>query len=54
VILAFLAEHVDLVEAIFDAITKGASKDSIKAAIKQAEIAASDATMREELNLPPT
>jgi len=51
--LAFLAQHVDLLEALWNAIEKGASKDSLKAAIKQAEIEASDAVMKEELGLPP-
>lgn len=51
--LAFLAEHADILEAIYNAIAKGATKDSIKEAIKRAEIEASDAVMREELNLPP-
>lgn len=51
--LAFLAEHWDLVEAIFKAITSGASKESIKQAIERAEVEGSDAVMREELGLPP-
>lgn len=52
-VLAFLAEHADLVTALYKAIASGASKDSIKAAIESAEVTASDEVMREELGLQP-
>lgn len=51
--LAFLAQHADLIEALWDLISKGVSKDRIKAALKQLEIEISDQAMREELGLPP-
>lgn len=48
-LLAFLADHSDIITAIVKAIESGASKDSVKAAIKAAQIEASDAVMREQL-----
>lgn len=51
-LLAFLAEHADLITAIVKAIESGVSKESVKAAIKAAQIEASDAAVREELGLP--
>lgn len=48
-VVAFLADHFDIIEAIAKAIAAGASKESIKAAIIAAEVEASDAVMREEL-----
>jgi hypothetical protein len=48
-LLTFLADHADVIEAIIKAIDSGASKESVKAAIKAAQIEASDAVMREEL-----
>lgn len=48
-LLAFLADHADLITAVVKAIESGASKESIQAAIKAAQVEASDAVMREEL-----
>jgi hypothetical protein len=48
-LLAFLAAHADVITAIVKAIEAGASKESVKAAIKAAQVEASDAVMREEL-----
>lgn len=50
-LLAFLAEHYELIEAIVRAVAVGASKESLRAAIRRAEIEASDKIMREELGL---
>ena len=51
-VLAFLWTHADVIAAIVKAIESGASKDSILAALKKAEVEASDAIMKEELGLP--
>lgn len=48
-LLTFLADHADVIEAIVKAIESGASKEAVREAIKQAQIEASDAVMREEL-----
>jgi hypothetical protein len=48
-LLVFLADNVELVMAIIQAIEAGASRDAIRAAIKAAQIEASDAAMREEI-----
>lgn len=51
-VLGFLLEHLGLIEAIKNAVTCGCSKDEILKAIKAAEVAASDALMRQELGEP--
>jgi hypothetical protein len=48
-LLTFLADHADIVAAIVKAIESGASQESIREAIKAAQVEASDAVMREEL-----
>ncbi len=49
-ILLFLAQHFELVDLLFDAITnKGVDHRKIVAAIKREMIEASDAQMRAEL-----
>lgn len=48
-LVAFLTNHWDLVVAIIQAIESGASKESLLAAVRAAQIEASDSVMREEL-----
>lgn len=50
-LLAFLAEHYELIEALVNVIDTGASKESVKQAILRAQVEASDAAVREELGL---
>lgn len=50
-IFAFLAEHTDLIEALYELIQSGVSKDSIKKAIRALKIEVSDDAMKEELGL---
>lgn len=50
-ILGVLAEHGDLIEDILEALRHGTPKAAIKAAIRGAKVAASDAAFREELGL---
>lgn len=50
-VLKFLFEHADLIEEIVDAIGKGTPKEAIRAAIRAAVIATSDAAAREELGV---
>lgn len=52
VILAFIANHLDVLDALYKAITAGASKASVIELLKKAEVEASDAVMKEELGLP--
>jgi hypothetical protein len=40
--------HGDLIDALFEAITKGVSKDVLMRGIKDAIVAASDAEMQRE------
>jgi hypothetical protein len=51
-ILAFLAEHADLVELLVDAVEGGTTKEALAAAIRAAAVETSDAAMREELGKP--
>jgi hypothetical protein len=53
-VLGFLLEHLGLIEAIKNAIGCGCSKEALLKAIKEAEIAASDALMQAELGNAPT
>jgi hypothetical protein len=49
-VLAFLLEHFDLIEVIYEAIeSKGADKNAIKAAIKKGITAAYDERAKAEL-----
>lgn len=48
--LEFLLKHIDLIEAIESAIESGASKESVLRAIRESQIAASDAAMHEALD----
>ncbi len=50
-LLAFLAAHADIIEAVVELIDSGASKDSIKAALRAVKVKISDEAMREELGL---
>jgi hypothetical protein len=47
---AFLVEHADLLGDIVNALEGGLSKDSLRKAIRDAMVAASDAEMRRELD----
>ena len=47
-VLAFLLEHIDLIELLGEAIAGGASKDKLRAAIRKEMVEASDAEMRKE------
>ena len=47
----FLLEHADLVEDIYDVIASGASKDSIKKAIRDLKVKVSDEAFKEEMGL---
>ena len=49
-VLAFLAEHVALLEALYDAIQRGAKPEDVEKAIRATAIAASDAEMHRELD----
>ncbi len=49
-VLAFLVEHLDLIEAIRAAIAGGAKREDVLAAIKATMVAASDAEMHRELD----
>ena len=49
-ILAFLLEHVELVEAIYEVIEGGAKKEDVLKAVRATAIAASDAEMHRELD----
>jgi hypothetical protein len=48
----FLLEHADLIEDVYDVIASGASKESVKAAIRSVKVTVSDAAMKEELDVP--
>lgn len=48
-VLAFLLEHLDVVEALVEALEGGVSKDALKAAIRAEMVRASDEAMRREL-----
>ena len=48
----FLLEHLDLIEDIVDVLASGASKDSIREAIRAVKVEVSDQAMKEELGLP--
>jgi hypothetical protein len=48
---AFLLEHGDLVDDIYDVIASGASKASVKKAIRALKVKVSDEAMKEELGL---
>lgn len=48
---AFLLEHADLVDDIYEVIASGASKQSIKQAIRSVKVKISDQAMQEELGL---
>lgn len=50
-LLMLLAEHADLIADVIKAVQAGTPKDAIKAAIRAAKVAASDAAFREELGL---
>lgn len=52
-IIAFLAEHVDLLEDVYDFLKSGGDKAVLKKAIRDAKVAASDAVVKEELGLDP-
>lgn len=47
----FLLDHADIVEDIVDVIASGASKDSIRKAIRALKVQVSDAAVKEELGL---
>ena len=49
-VLSFLIEHLSLITAIKEAIDSGASNDSLLKAIRESQIAASDAIMHAELD----
>lgn len=48
-LLAFLAEHSALIEALVEAVASGASKDALLKAIKASMVSASDEAMKREL-----
>lgn len=48
--LAFLFEHLDVVEALYEVITGGAKKTDVLKAIRATAVAASDAEMHKELD----
>jgi hypothetical protein len=50
-LLAFLAEHSDLIEDLVGVVKSGASKDSIKAALRSVKVKMSDEFVQEELGL---
>lgn len=47
--LQFLLEHAGLIDAIKDAIDAGTSKEDLLRVIRESQIAASDAAMKEEI-----
>jgi hypothetical protein len=47
----FLLEHADLIGDVIDVVASGASKDSLRKAIRDLKIEISDEAMREELGL---
>lgn len=51
--LRFLLAHMDLVEAIYDAVDGGMSKDDILKAIRDAQIAATKAAVEADLGPRP-
>lgn len=51
-ILAFLAANADVIRAVESALSAGTEKEAIMAAVKAAEIAASNRAMKAELGLP--
>ncbi len=52
-ILALLATHADLIEDLINLVKSGASKDSIKHALRDVKVRMSDEFVNEELGLPP-
>ncbi len=50
-VLALLAEHADLLEVIFEALTGGVEKDALKKVIRSEMLKASDAVMKQQLDL---
>jgi hypothetical protein len=48
---AFLLEHADLVDEIYELIASGVSKESIKKAIRALKVKVSDQALKEELGL---
>lgn len=48
-LFAFLLEHTDLIEDIAMAIANGLSKDTLRKAIRDAMVTASDEAMKAEL-----
>jgi hypothetical protein len=53
-LFVFLAEHYDLIEDLVSVIRSGASKDSVRTALRDLKVEMSDQAMREELGFPPT
>lgn len=49
-LLAFLAEHVTIIEALYDVISRGAKPADVERSIRETAIAASDAEMHRELD----
>ncbi len=49
-LLAFMLEHLSLIEAVYDVIEGGAKKEDVEKAIRATAIAASDAEMHRELD----
>lgn len=47
----FLVEHPDIIVAVKDALTGGATKDQITQAIKSVQVEASDEIMRAKLGI---
>ncbi len=48
---AFLLEHSDLIDDVIDVIASGASKDSLKKAIRAVKVKTSDELFKEELGI---
>jgi hypothetical protein len=51
--LTFLVEHLDLVNALYEAILGGASKADMLAAIRASQLAAADAAVEADLGPRP-
>jgi hypothetical protein len=52
-VLEFLIEHADLVDDVVDLIRSGASKDSIRKALRDIKVSLSDKLIQDELGLGP-